>query len=208
MKIIFKNAFNSADILKTGTRNADLAVINFHGTLCFNMTSGIPAAVRAAREVCFATGADILMHGRLDIEGDKYLSTMIFHNGEIVGVSDCITNDMYTQGSALRLYELHGVKCGIAVDRDFMYSGADNLFCAGARVIFHNTLSALDRDYFGAYKSHMRLTDGFYFGLFSDCALIGDRSLRLLPEEGMHEIVLPERGYGNSRNFLKLSKGE
>lgn len=207
MKIYFKNAYNLSEVLSLKNK-ADLIIVNYHKPMCFNMTSGIPSSVRAAREVCLMTGAEVLLHGKLDIEGDKYLSTMYLKNGEIAGVSDCITNDMYTQGAALRMYEIGREKSGISVDKDFMCSGTDNFFCAGAKIIYHNTLNKLNKEYFGAYKSHLRLSGGVYFGLFADCALVADGTVQILPDEGEFELKMASRTYANTRNFLKISKGE
>ena len=204
MKIIFKNAADSKDIYSLKNLKADLFIINFHTTMCFNMVAGIPSAVKVSRNINLTTGADVILHGRLDIEGDRFLSTIVLKDGEIACVSDCITHNSYVKGNALRIVDLHGVKCGIAVDRDILTAGVDNLFCGGARLIIHNSLNSLDKAYYGAYKHHIKLTDGVYVGLFSDGALLGDGKLRPLPNE--YILSVPDRAYRDDKTFLKVSK--
>lgn len=207
MNILSINASDYSEILKAKKSKADVILINYHSVVCFNMTVGVPTAVRAAREVSLFTGADVLLHAALDIEGEKFLSVMVIKNAELIGVSDCISNDMYTQGRALRMYDVCKVRTGISVDKDFLYSGAGNFFNAGAGMVIHFTLNELNKEYFGAYKSHMRLTDGFFIGLFKDCLLVGDKIIKILPQGEETEIILPDRKFAANSAFLKLSKG-
>lgn len=205
MKVFFRNTDNASDILALRRENSDLFVINFHKTVSFNLISGIPAAIRAARELSFYTRKTVLTHAILDIEGDPFLSTTVIRNGEIVGVSDCMTNGKYTSGNALRMYEFCGVKIGLAVDCDVWESGTDNFFYAGCAGVFHNTLSVFDKKYFASYKSHMRLSKGKYVGLFADCAVEAGETINVLPSDGEAEISFPE-GVPSSKSFLKISR--
>lgn len=204
MKAFFRNTDNASDILALRRESSDIFVINYHKTLCFNLISGIPSAVRAAREVSLYTRSPVLLHGRLDIEGDAFLSTMVMKKGEIIGVGDCITNEGFTAGNALRMYELCGKKIGLAVDCDVFESGTDNFFYAGCGAVFHNTLSRFDKSYFASYKSHMRLSKGKYVGLFGDCVVEADKRLRIFPADGEAEIVVGE--IGPLKSFLKISQ--
>ena len=204
MKVFFRNTDNASDILALRRENPDLFVINFHKTICFNLISGIPSSVRAARELSFYTRKPVLLHAVLDIEGDLFLSTTVIIGGEIVGVSDCITNGNYTQGNALRMYNLCGAKIGLAVDCDVWKSGTDNFFYAGCVGVIHNTLSVFDKQYFASYKSHMRLSEGKYIGLFADCAVEAGKGIKVLPSDGEAEISFP--GATAPKAFLKISR--
>ncbi len=207
MKIIFKNTKTPAEILQLRKAKADIITINYHSTMCFNASVGIPSALRAAREVCLYSGASILLHSKLDIEGDNYLSTLVIKDAELIGVSDSISNDMYTQGNALRTYKLCGMQLGVCVDNDVLFSGVDNLFYAGAKAIFHNTLKNLDKNFFAAYKSHMRLTQGLYIGLFGDCAVVGDEKFKIISDGECFEADFMTRECTHNRAFMKLSRG-
>lgn len=207
MKIIFKNAKTASEILLLRREKPDIFMINYHSTMCFNTAVGIPSALRAARELSLYSGASVILHSRLDIEGDNYLSTLIIKDAELIGVSDCISNDMYTQGTALRSYKLCGVQIGVSVDNDILYSGTDNLFYTGAKAVFHNTLKNLDRNFYAAYKSHLRLNNGLYIGLFGDCALIGDKILKTADDGECVDIEISARETTFIKAFMKLSRG-
>jgi len=206
MKVIFENAYSYSDILKIKPDGADVVSVNFYNTICFGKNFGIPNGLRAAMELSSMRSADVLLHSRLDIEGDKFLSTVFLHDGEIAGVSDCITNDMYTQGNALRMYKIGRVWAGLSVDKDMLHSGADNFFYGGAKVVFHNCLGNFDKEYFGAYRSHGRLCSGIRIGHFKNGAVIFDGGLKSAGKTLTVDVA--EEKLCLHKSFLRLSKGE
>lgn len=206
MKICFKNAYGYADILTVKTEGADVVSVNFHNTICFHRYFDIPAALKAAMEVSSMRKACVLLHAKLDIEGDKFLSTLLLRDGEIAGVSDCITNDMYTSGNALRMYKICNAWVGLCVDKDMLSSGADNLFYGGAKIVFHNCLGAFDKNYYKAYRNHGALCEGIRVGLFSDGAVIFDGFLKSVGN--VVDIDLTGENLCVHKSFLRISKGE
>lgn len=184
MLVCYKNAFSLEDIIRLRPDGADLIVGNYHNELWFGVTVGIPIALKEARRLTLDNDCAMLMHARMNIEGEKYLSTIFIERGEIAGVADCISKDGVVKGKALRVYGINKVKIGLVVDEDVKFACADNLFAAGASTVFHNTLSYFDKDYYKAYKCHSGLRCGRYFGLFGDCAICLDGGIKILPSEG------------------------
>ena len=208
MIISYKNIYSLSEISKVRSDDIDIIVLNYHNVLCFNMTIGVPLALNEARRLSLDSGAYVVMHAIMDIIGEKYVSTIFIKNGEVTGVADCISvGNKFVKGNALRAYEFGKTKIGLVVDDDIMYAGVDNLFaCAGS--IIHNTLSPIKKEHYAAYKSHIALGGGPYFGLFADCAFFVDKRLVLLPEEGVRCFNLPSKGRPVFRRMLHVSDGE
>ena len=183
MLVYFNNVYYSRDLLNIDAKDADLIVVNYHNKICFSVTLGLPDAFKAARSVSLKNDCALLIHCQMNIEGDDYLSTLFIYCGEIVGVADCISKNGFVKGKALRTYRIEKDTIGIAVDEDVKYSLSDNLF-VDADTVFHNSLSVFDKEYFKAYKCHCYLKSGRYFGLFSDCAIIMEDKMTVLPQEG------------------------
>ena len=206
MKICFKNAYGHSDILAIKPDGADVVSVNFYNTICLRRYFDLPKSLRAAAELSLCRNTDVLLHAKLDIEGDKYLSTIFFHDGGIAGVSDSITNDMYTVGNALRMYRAGNVKAGIAVDKDIAYAGAGNFFYGGAKLVFHNALCEFDKGYYAAYRSHLRLGGGIIVGLFSNGPIVADGEVKTV--DSYLTIDVEKENLRVMKSFLRLSDGE
>lgn len=206
MKICFKNAQDYTDILSLCTSGASVASVNFYNTVFLRKYFEMPKSLKAASEASLSGGMDILLHAKLDIDGDKYLSTMLFSKGQIAGVGECLSNEAYTIGSALRMYKIGGVWAGVVSDSDIQFAGAANIFYGGAKVIFHNTLDNLDKKYFAAYKAHSVLNGGTIVGLFRDGAVVCSGTPKAVDDE--IEIDFDGNARAYKKSFLHLSKGE
>lgn len=204
---MFFNAETAGDVLEAGREKADIISVNYHTPMIFDSRKGIPPCLRAAREI--SRKRAVLLHGKLIIEEEKHLSTLVLKDGELSGVSDCMKYEPNRRGT-LRMYNFFGVKLGVVSDADLLPSGADNLFFCGARGILHNTLSGINKEYYGCLKGHLRLTDGVYLSVCGDGALYARRDgnrekVELLEIGKVYDIDWKNEPIGNTNGFLRIS---
>jgi len=203
MKVFFDNIVDGS--LAAYHERYDLYLLNYHRTVFFHRRLGISYVVKEAKDLSIRTRSQVIIHAKMDVEGEICRSAIVIKDGIIVGVADSLSGGETGSGEALRVFRIGEEPVGVVVGKDMLFSGADNALAAGAAGIVHLTLDPFDLGYCKAYRAHSFLTGASYFGLFSDCAVFVDGKTHIFEKKGMMEIEFRKNERPFERKFLNVS---